>query len=118
MSQLTLREFIPGAAPAFALANARIEAIQEKRHGAWELKSAAINAYHRKTVLNLLQRYGRLDSRTLHGFVVEIAQARGETGITTTRLLQILRAMKAEGLIEYEVVSEGRRGRRAWAGLP
>ncbi len=117
MSQLTLREFIPGAAPAFALANARIEAVQEKSRGAWSLRAAAINAHHRRTVLNLLTRHGRLDSRTLHGFVAEVARARGQAPITSTRLLQILRAMKDEGLIEYEVVSEGRHGRRGWASL-
>lgn len=116
MSQLTLQEFIPGAAPSFALANARIEAVREKRHGAWELRAAAVNAHHRKVILDLLQRFGRMDSKTLHRRFLEASAPKGMT-ITTTRLLQILRALHAEGLILYEVVSEGRHGRRAWIDL-
>ncbi len=103
MSQLTLREFIPGAAPSFALANARFE--RPCSSDLQRFKHDARLAWRSRTLLRLLRAFPGSSIRQLQERYAETES------LGRKALYYVLVEMENRGQVRLELRSLGRQGR-------
>lgn len=108
MAQLTLREFIPGAAPAFALSNARVEAKREYISEIHKIRHDSLLRHRSRLVLRFARLFPGLSITDLHSYMREY----DPVGVPMLR--RSLLEMEMHGLVRLEVRSLGRKGRRTY----